>query len=392
MTDTTVKFFHSAMPNAPVLSGTAGSLIAVIDACLVNGFAASTVNSLVVASNIATATISGGHSAEVGSVVLVSGATPSGLNGERKVLSVGGGNTTLTYDATGIGNQTATGTISLKLSPAGWRKDFTGTNLAAYKSNDVAATGCLLRVDDSGGKLARCVGYESMTGISTGSGPFPTSGQISGGLYWTKSNAADATARQWVLIADGRIFYLLLRHYSATFAGAGMMCFGDLLSYKSGDAWSCVIAGAMSDRSGYSSGSSDDYASITTSIGGTFLARPDTALGSSCQARKWFSIPIPTSTSPYQSGQGPMRYPNAADNGLYLSEHYLSQYGDLSLRGVSPGLFCSPQGIPQGWVVPHFEIANVAMLPNRTLKVEPYAGDGSTNYGFAFFDVTGPWR
>jgi hypothetical protein len=99
------------------------------------------VASLVVASNIATATISGGHSAEVGSVVLVSGATPSGLNSEKKVLSVGAGNTTLTFDAPGISDQTASGTISLKLAGAGWSKEFTGTNLAAYKSNNVAGHG-----------------------------------------------------------------------------------------------------------------------------------------------------------------------------------------------------------------------------------------------------------
>jgi hypothetical protein len=51
---------------------------------------------------------------------------------------VGAGNTTLTFDAPGISDQTATGTISLKLAGAGWSKAFTGTNLAAYKSNNVA--------------------------------------------------------------------------------------------------------------------------------------------------------------------------------------------------------------------------------------------------------------
>ena len=32
-TSTSVKFLHSALPGAPVLSGTVGSLIAVLDAC-----------------------------------------------------------------------------------------------------------------------------------------------------------------------------------------------------------------------------------------------------------------------------------------------------------------------------------------------------------------------
>ena len=36
MAYTGVKYFHSELPGAPVLSGTAGSLQAVLDACLVN--------------------------------------------------------------------------------------------------------------------------------------------------------------------------------------------------------------------------------------------------------------------------------------------------------------------------------------------------------------------
>jgi hypothetical protein len=134
MADTSVKYFHGSMPGAPVLSGTAGALINVLDACLVNGFGVSAVASLVVAGEVATATISGGHSGEVGSVMTVAGATPSGLNGEKKVLSVGGGNTTLTFDATGIADQTATGSITIKVSGAGWVKAFSGTNLAAYRA------------------------------------------------------------------------------------------------------------------------------------------------------------------------------------------------------------------------------------------------------------------
>ena len=74
--DTSVKYLHSGMTGAPVLSGAIGSMIAVLDACLVDGFALKSVNSLVVASNIATINVSTGITAEVGAVVLVAGATP----------------------------------------------------------------------------------------------------------------------------------------------------------------------------------------------------------------------------------------------------------------------------------------------------------------------------
>ena len=50
MTDTTVKHFDSTMTGAPTLANVAGNLLAVLDACLVDGFGLKTVDSLVVAS------------------------------------------------------------------------------------------------------------------------------------------------------------------------------------------------------------------------------------------------------------------------------------------------------------------------------------------------------
>ena len=47
---TTVKHFHSAMSGAPVLNGTAGSLIAVLDACLQDGFGLKAASGITVAS------------------------------------------------------------------------------------------------------------------------------------------------------------------------------------------------------------------------------------------------------------------------------------------------------------------------------------------------------
>ncbi len=393
MTDTTVKFFHSAMTGAPVLSGTAGSLIAVLDACLVNGFAVSSVNSLVVASNVATATISGGHSAEVGSVVLVSGATPSGLNGEKKVLSVGGGNTTLTYDATGIGNQTATGSISLKLSPAGWSKTYSGTNLAAYKSNNVVGTACLLRVDDTNAKYCRCIGYETMTAISTGSGRFPTSTMFNGGVYWTKSTVADSSARPWVVVADDRFFYLLV-HYHPTYPiGGQFVGFGDFLKASSTDAWACALTGYAGSFDAIAPGSVNDYGTAAmVSVGqNMYFPRSYAATGSSVQASRNFPQLVPTNTSSVISGSGLALYPNGGDYGLYLSTISLYENDLLAHRGLSPGLYCCSQKLPLQLFAPKSRIAAVDNLIGRELLVEPF-GAGTGTAAFAFFDLTGPWR
>ena len=391
--DTSVKYLHSLMPGAPVLSGTAGTLIAVLDACLVNGFAVSAVASLVVSANVATATVAAGHSAEVGSVVTVSGAAPGGLNGEKKVLSVNGAKTTLTYDATGIGDQAATGAISLKLAGAGWSKAFSGVNLAAYKSNHLQATGCVLRVDDTSARVARCVGYESMTGISVGSGPFPTATQRSGGVYWPKSHAADATARRWAVFADERMFYLILGHYSPNGAAGAVVAFGDIVPKKTGDAWACVLSGHPSDLSGSSIGDVNDYPTMRSgsATDELYLARAFHATGGSVAAMKTFN-PMVNNSSTMASGSGSIPFPNGPDGGLYIGPHVIMEGVAFNIRGESPGLYCSPQAIADGWISEPTAIDGVGNLPGRRVMAHPYGGIAGVYSGFAFFDVTGPWR
>lgn len=389
--DTSVKYFHSAMPGAPVLSGTAGARIAVLDACLVNGFGVAAVTSLVVSGGVATATMSGGHSAEIGSVVLVSGATPSGLNGEKKTLSVGGGNTTLTFDATGISDQTASGTISLKLAGAGWLKSFSGTNLAAYQSGNVAASQCLLRVDDTAAKTSRVVGYETMTAISTGSGPFPTATQRSGGSWWTESTVADGSARAWTVVADDRMFYMLTAYHPTYPAGGEFVAFGDVIPVKSGDAWACVLSGYASDKSGGNPGDTNDYGVLRNAADELYFARSFSAVGGAAPGYKAFPLLVPSTSTGWASGNGPMQYPNGPDMGLYLGKMNVFESFYAALRGVSPGLYCCPQNLPPGLFAANARIASTDNLVGRELRVAPF-GAGATTAAFAFFDTTGPWR
>lgn len=82
-----VKYFHSAMRGAPVVSGTAGTMISLLDACLITGFGTVTLTGLNVSGGVASATVSAGSSFEAGAVVLLAGATPDALNGEARVLS-----------------------------------------------------------------------------------------------------------------------------------------------------------------------------------------------------------------------------------------------------------------------------------------------------------------
>jgi hypothetical protein len=394
MADTSVKLLHSAMPGAPVLSGTAGALINVLDACLVDGFGVSAVASLVVAGEVATATMSGGHSGEVGSVMTVAGATPSGLNGEQKVLSVGGGNTTLTFDATGIADQTATGSITIKMSGAGWGKAFSGTNLAAYKSGNVAATACFLRVNDSGTTDARVIGYESMTAISTGVGAFQSA---SGGGYWPKASAAGATARNWVMVADSKTFWLWVNTSTTNTFEAGIAVgFGDFASYKSGDAWACALHAPPSSIAASTSNSTSAIGYAIASSGqaaGSFAARSYTSLGGAIPIGRY---PELFATGAFYSGSTShiASYPNGPNNALLLSRALLAETDVAAVRGVMRGIHYVMQAIGTVTFPGRSKIIGQGPLAGRELLAIKGAAPAATadSNVTLLIDITGPWE
>lgn len=388
----TVKYFHSAMTGAPTLNGTAGSLIAVLDACLVNGFGLRTVDSLVVSGNIATMTISAGHSFEPDTIALVSGATPAALNGEKVVLSTT--TNTVTFAAPGVADQTATGAINCRLAPAGWEKLFSGANLAAYRSLDITSTRDVLRVDDTAAQNARVVGYESMSDINTGVNPFPTNSQRSGGLWWPKANSTATTARAWMLIGDQRTFYLFVNtstNGSTVMPDCFSMTFGDFNSTKSGDAFSCYITGASSDISASTSTQAAALSYVGTGATDGFVPRQFTSLGTSFQIPRlieYFGV-----SNAFTGASGAYTYPNSADNSLVLAPGILYENSNV-LRGRLRGIMYPAHVLTTGSFNWRDKINGQGALANRKLIAVKSAGIPATataTAGTIFFDITGPW-
>lgn len=381
--DTSAKYLHSGMTGAPSMTGSAGSLIAVLDACLINGFGSGTVDSIVIAGGIATVTRSSGHPFEVDSVAEIAGATVSGgnINGQQKVLTVPNVNT-YTFDATGLANQTATGTITHKVAPLGWSKPFSGTNLAAYRSPNVAGTGVYLRVNDSNAQEARVIAYESMTDIDTGTAPFPTTAQISGGGYWPKADAANLTVRRWVIYGDDRFFYFFPL-WSNAGNYAALYGFGDPRSFKSPDPYQAIIQVSTSSAAGGSSPGAHLAASRTDPAGGLYICRGVSGLGGSVAAYPYAVSPFPAANS--QSGNGGMLFPSPADNGLYLSP--MTTIANSCVRAILPGLYHCPQQLGGiNTFALNSRVNSIANLPGKTLRALSY------DNGVQFVDVTGPIR
>lgn len=388
----TVFYYHSAMTNAPVLNGTAGSLIGVLDACLVNGFDMRAVDSISVSSGVATVSISAGHTYEVDAIVLIAGATPAGLNGNKRVLSVTAN--TFTFDATGVSDGAATGTINCRMAPVGWQKAFSGANVAVYRSQDVTGTRGFLRVDDTAAQNARVVGYENMTDVNTGVNPFPTNSQRSGGLWWPKANSTATTARAWMLIGDQRTFYLFVNtstNGSTVMPDCFSMTFGDFNSTKSGDAFSCYITGASSDISASTSTQAAALSYVGTGATDGFVPRQFTSLGTSFQIPRlieYFGV-----SNAFTGASGAYTYPNPADNSFVLAPGILYENSNV-LRGRLRGIMYPAHALTAASFNWRDKINGQGALANRKLIAVKTSGASATSTATAvtiFFDITGPW-
>lgn len=395
-TNTSVKYYHSAMLGAPVLSGTGGSGISVLD-ILVNGFGLQSVSALVVSGGIATMSLPNGHSFEPDVVALVAGATPAALNGEWRVLS-----TTVnsaTFAAPGIADQTATGTITAKVAGAGWEKVFSGTNIGVYRILSPEGTRMFLRVDDTSATNIRVVGYENMTDAITGTGPFPTTTQISGGGWWPKANAANATARAWTLIADSKGFKFHIHTLGAAVGSVNhgvsgcIWSFGDFKSLKSGDAYACALQCANSDISTSTSVSlqAAEYCHTPTPQTGVFVARSFTTLGGSVAALhstvEYFSGVVSGTANQVTAPASP----NGPDNSQILSEKLIIESG-VCRRGLERGLYVIPQNCHAAfnW---REKIDGQGKLAGRKLMVIKCGSPaGTTSQGMVLVDITGPWE
>lgn len=392
MSATSVKYFSSTMPGAPVLSGTAGALLAVLDACLVTGLGLKTVDSLVVFGGAATMNISTGHSAVEGGVVNVSGASPAGLNGDKRVVSVTAN--TIVFDATGISNTTATGTITTKVAPAGWTKEFGTSPVAVYKGG-AGGTGFRLRVDDSGTINARVLGYESMTDVNSGTGPFPLEAQRAGGGYWPKSETPSAAARPWILVADDLGFYLNVGHQTSYLGAGPTVFFGDIVSLSATDTYQCALAYMNSVAStNYATNFLDGIGGASTSLSPVAIARSYTGAGAAIPMYLYYDLVFAANTPTRVSGSDGHNlapYPNPADGSLSLSPIRAFEAGTLTERGSLPGLYAVPQGIPNGVFSPGDAVSSTSALSGHLLRaLKQWSDTGS--YGHMFVDTTGPWR
>lgn len=393
--DTGVKFFSSMMANAPVLGGAAGTGIALLDACLKDGFDTKTAT-ITVAGGVATVAWTGTHSCLKESVIQVLGVTGAmtALNGEQKVTSKPTA-TSCTF-ATAVADGTASGSITIKMAPLGWAKPFAGANLAGYQSQSILSPKHFLRVDDTSTTLMRVVGYETMSDVNTGLGAFPTNAQVVAGGMWPKRQAASATGVPWILVGDDRMFYLVVSPYGAgptSWAfNSTIRGFGDPITYKpSGDAYATMLN--SSTQLSVASAMDGDFAN--PSVANMYTPRTFTGLGT---AMNHYTSAFTGGTNASGLFATLGVFPNSIDGALYLSKKFMTVSGDGTPRGEVPGLRHIPQtGVRQAmvpgdiWPGTGLDAGkNFMVLPCTSTSLNSVESDGSS--GRMMVDVTGPWR
>lgn len=297
----TVQLFKSTDASAPVLTGQNGSLVALLDACLVNGY--------------------GSKSA--------AGWTKS-------------------YSATNKGayKQAASGN-----NPTGLflYVDDTGPGSGAGREARVCGFETM----------------SAITPVGTGQFPNNTQSAIGAGyLAIRKSNTNDATARKWYIVADQWTFYLFVEpgdNIAPNLTGVGFM-FGDFESYKSGDAYAVMIIGRTNENTG---DSRHDHISIVpgnasygynNNMPGHFMARHWNQANASVRGGKFFDSSRTMGSTTWPGDNATQQneaycapgfcndsqrapYPNPVDGAMWMAPFYVNQNG---IRGYLKGLW-APQ-------------------------------------------------
>ncbi len=283
----TVRVYSSSDTGAPVLRGQSGSLLGVLDACLVNGYGSFT------------------------------------SAGWTKPYSTG---TTI-----GVYRQPSGNGMYLRVDDTGSGTGFVSTTIPLLARARVSA-------------------YETMSAVSTGTGQFPSVAQMPNyggsdgatGLYMQKSITGDTYIRRWVLVATQKMFHLWIdtnsniqptgyTTASTTLPWGDIYTFGDINSFYSGDAYATMLAAdttfVSADTTGYATTS---YASsFNTASTGNYLARSFTQFGSSIQMSRV-----------YDTSRANQAVPSVVDGGLWIIPYYAVEANTNGIiRGTIPGLW-----------------------------------------------------
>jgi len=357
------KYLHSGMTGAPSLMGANGSVNALLLACLVNGFNTKTPTSASSSGSVVSLVYATDPGFEVGSTITISGATNALFNGDFRVITTG---TTVTAANTLGPSGAVAGTLSTKYAALGWTRPYSGTNIGCYRQGGTSATKRFWRVRDNTITVdsnAYIRGYENMTAVSTGTGPFPTVAQVAGdGAGWFGSTNSGGPIA-WKIIGTPRFFYIFSAVAGPTdpdlsiFASGASIygtCAGELADVVTGDTYAHVCpGGGYGPMATWHAARAHTGAGTSTTVNTYGIAGVGTGLGA----------PAPDPSGDIRFSPAPLVF-NTVVRGFLPGA--LGTYN----RGIFDGLFTEGQ-----------ILTGVAGVSGRLMVVRNnYIGDGKDEY------------
>ena len=179
----------------------------------------------------------------------------------------------------------------------------------------------------------------------TGSGQFPLPSQVltTGHVVIRKSNTADTILRPWIIYGDASTFHLFIFTGDApnSVAAYSYFHFGDIYSLAgSSDIWRCLIVGRNTEN--YSLQLNEDVinAQANTVLTGHYMARTFGGSGQgSINVGKIADVSKSNVGGAYQIGYGGvMAGPNPMDNQFYFSPIWIVE-NSAYLRGRLRGMY-----------------------------------------------------
>jgi len=301
-----VKWFSSENINAPELSNNWGSLLNVLEACLLTGYGNQSIQGITIENGVATADFGAAHKLQLFQWIKISGSTQVALNTEFKIL---GATTTTIEFLIDLPDQMVVEVLTCSLASLGWSKPFSDTGRAVFQAKNTDANPYFLRVDDTcdplhtptRAKFAKVGILESCTGIDDISGnqaPFdpalPTKNWIGTGtagntnaiIGWAKwvyatsditnsslvnlGGTAVEGVRSWILVGNDENFFILPttlpEHLNTTYKGYSV-CYG----FGIFDGKDCPFLSARHDYSALNSNGYSGGDSTFSGSGGGYL-------------------------------------------------------------------------------------------------------------------------
>jgi hypothetical protein len=253
---------------APKLSNSAGSLITVLDAVLVNGFGSATVTMSIHPTDVSKAVITeNNHGYSLTTRIRVNGCDNTNFNTEFEIIQIPDANTYV-IDVTGLHSQdagtavTTSSNITVMIPSLGWTKEFSGTNLAVYRTKGGNRRYLWLDDSETTNGFAKVRGAWGAQGANESDliSPFPDFDQAAPGSpprWWHRIDSnwtgpwASTTDIGWTIIGTDRFFFLSTHHFGGrnlirdTDCLRNVYVFGDTNAYNQTDTSATILAGGQ---------------------------------------------------------------------------------------------------------------------------------------------------